>query len=96
MSAIPTAVARRRKTTFPNCQGAIGRHFAPAADPSGPVSIWWGAQVTILASHGIGFTDRSASLAEYHPKFFQLQGPKSKEPGLLSLIRAPWSGTVIF
>ena len=70
--------------------------FPPAADPSGPASIWWGVQVTILASRGIGFTDRSASLAEYHPKFFQTQGPKSKEPGLLSLIRAPWSGTVIF
>ena len=60
------------------------------------VSIWWGVQVTILASQGIGFTDRSASLAEYHPRCSQLQGPKSKEPGLLSLIRAPWSGTVIF
>lgn len=57
--------------------------------------IWWGVQVTILASRSIGFTDRAASLAEYHPKFFQLQGPKSKEPGLLSLIRAPLSGTVI-
>lgn len=81
---------------IPELLRSIRPAFVPAADPSGPVSIWWGVQVTILASHGIGFTDRSASLAEYHPKFFQLQGPKSKEPGLLSLIRAPWSGTVIF
>lgn len=69
--------------------------FSANRRPHRPAFIWWGAQVTILASRSIGFTDRAASLAEYHPKFFQLQGPKSKEPGLLSLIRAPLYGTVI-
>ena len=28
---------------------------------------WWGIQVTILSSRGIGFTDRFASLAKYCP-----------------------------
>lgn len=43
------------------------------------VSIWWGVQVTILASHGIGFTDRSASLAEYHPECFSTAKPQKQE-----------------
>lgn len=38
---------------------------------------------------GIGFTDRSASLAEYHPVCWKYRLHKSQEPGPLSHVRAP-------
>ncbi len=48
------------------------------------ICIWWGVQVTILASLDAGFTDRLASLAEYHLKNDQY---KNKKPGYASAIR---------
>lgn len=60
---------------------SICRRFRRPPIHDGSASFWWGVQVTILASRGIGFTDRSASLAEYHPVFFQLHDLKSKRPG---------------
>jgi len=45
---------------------------------------------------GIGFTDRSASIAEYHPWLLPLHGSKSREPGVAFASPGSLSGTVIF
>jgi hypothetical protein len=69
--------------------------FPPAAIPNGTAFIWWGVQVTILASRSIGVTDRFASLAKYHPKFFCCYGLQKQKAR--TAFASPGScGTVIF